>query len=79
MHMILCFPTGRVDGLLLAAGRDRLRLAIPRFNDTVELRLEEGRWISDTGETVEIESMLCDGTTAVPETTMAAGTRTFYT
>ena len=79
MHVILCFSTGRKEGLLLAVGRDRLRLAIPRFNNTVELRLEEGRWISDTGEAVEIESMLCDGTTSVPEAAMTAGTRTFYT
>ena len=78
MHMILCFPAGRVDGLLLAAGQGRLRLAIPRFNNTVELRFEEGRWMSDTGEAVEIESMLCDDTTAIPEASMTAGTQIFY-
>jgi hypothetical protein len=64
--------------MLLAVGRDRLRLAIPRSNDTLELRLEEGRWISDAGETVEIESVLWDGATAVPETAMTAGSRNFY-
>ena len=78
MHMILSLPTGRVDGLLLAVGRDRLRVAVPKSNDTVELRREEGRWISDAGETVEIESVLWDGHTAVPETVMTAGSQPFY-
>jgi len=76
--MILSYPTGPVEAVLLATGRDRLRLAVPRLNDTVELRLEEGRWISETGETVEIESVMWDGGTAVPETVMTAGTRNFY-
>ena len=78
MHMILHFPTGRVDGLLLATGRERLRLAIPQFDDIVELHLAEGRWISDTGEDVEIESILCDDTTAFPEAAMTAGTLIFH-
>jgi hypothetical protein len=76
--MILHFPTGRVDGLLLATGRDRLRLAIPQFDDTVELHFEEGRWIADTGAAVQIESMLCDSTTAIPEATMTAGSPRFH-
>jgi len=78
MHMILNFPTGRVDGLLLATGQERLRLAIPEFDDTVELRLTEGQWVSDTGEAVEIESVLCDGTNAIPEVAMTAGTLLFH-
>ena len=78
MHLILCLPSGqRVDGLLLAAGRNRLRVAIPLRNDAVELHREHDQWMSDTGEAVQIESMLCDGTTEIPDVVMSAGSRTF--
>ena len=78
MHLILCYPSGtRVDCLLLAAGRNRLRVAIPHRNDVVELHREHDCWKSDTGDTLEIESVLCDGTVAIPESVMSAGSRAF--
>jgi hypothetical protein len=79
MHLILCYPNGkRVDSLLLAAGRNRLRVAIPQCNETVELRFDQSQWVSDEGDMLEIESMLCDGTTSIPDVAMTAGSRNFY-
>ena len=68
MHMILRYSTGRrVDAVLLAGSGTRLRLAVPYLNETIELRLEEGEWFSEQGNVVEIESMVWDGQTALPQ------------
>jgi hypothetical protein len=57
--MILRYPSGRcVDGILLAAGTDRMRVVVRRLNETIELRLREGRWISERGERIEIDGWL---------------------
>lgn len=62
MHMILRYPSGRrVDGILLAAGADRLRIVVRRLNETIELRLTEGQWISDRGDRIEVEGWIADG------------------
>jgi len=59
MHMILRYPSGRrVDGILLAAGPDRLRIVVRRLNETIELRLTEGRWTSEGGDRIEVDGWL---------------------
>ena len=64
MYMILRFPSGRqIDGILLAASQDRMRIVSRRINETLELRRIEGQRFSDRGERVEIESWLADGQT----------------
>ena len=68
MFMTLSYPKGRrVDGVLLAAGRDRMRLAVRGRNETIELRMQEGRWISENGVQVELESIIWSGLTAIPQ------------
>lgn len=67
MYLILSFQTGRrTEGILLAASPGRMRIVIRRRNDTVELRLIEGRWIADDGEPVEIESWIAGEHTGIP-------------
>ena len=67
MQMILCYPTGRrVDGILLAASPTRMRLAVRSPNETIELNLEEGIWVSEDGTAVDIESVIWDGHMAIP-------------
>ena len=62
MHLILSYATGRrAEAILLAASPGRMRVVVKRLNDTIELRQEEGRWFSDDGEPVEIESWISDG------------------
>jgi hypothetical protein len=64
--MILRYPSGRrVDGLLLAAGADRLRIVVRRLNETIELRLTEGQWISEQGDRIEVEGWITEGNTGM--------------
>ena len=66
MHMILRYPSGRrVDGILLAAGADRLRIVVRRLNETIELCLTEDQWISERGDRIEIEGWLADGNAGI--------------
>jgi hypothetical protein len=68
MYMTLCFTTGRrMESVLLAASRDRMRLAVRDRNETIELRYEQGKWISEEGSVVEIDAIVWNGSTAVPE------------
>ena len=62
MYTVIVFPGGhQVDALLLAASAERLRVAIPGRGDTVEFRLIEGRWTSESGGHVELGAILAEG------------------
>ena len=67
MHVIICYESGhRSEGILLAVSSSRLRVVVQDRNaDTLELLLINGRWISEDGERVEIESLISDGKTAM--------------
>ena len=59
MHTVIVFPGGRqVDALLLAASAERLRVVIPGRGDTVEFRLIEGQWTSESGDHVDVGAIL---------------------
>jgi len=61
MHLTISYVDGRrIDAILLAASPERMRISIPDGDDAVELRMEDGVWIAETGELVEIESMILD-------------------
>jgi hypothetical protein len=67
MQVILLDQSGhRVDGVVLAAGSDRMRLAAANRLDTIELNLVEDRWLSESGEPIEIEALV-----PIPETAFA--------
>lgn len=66
MHVILSYESGkRTEGILLAVSTGRLRIVARKLNDTLELRLTGGRWISEDGSHVEIESLISDGETGM--------------
>ncbi|HEY1337416.1 MAG TPA: hypothetical protein VGF59_07885 [Bryobacteraceae bacterium] len=46
------------EALLLAAGRERLRLAVQGCRDVLECRMVAGQWFSEGGEVVEFDSMV---------------------
>jgi hypothetical protein len=55
VHILLIDSGGREqEGLLLAGGRDRMRVMIPGRPDAEELRLVEGDWMSERGAVMEI-------------------------
>jgi len=58
MHMIIRFQNGlRVEALVLAAGREQMRVIIPQDADTLALSRQNGCWQTDGGEGVEIEAL----------------------
>ena len=66
MYLLLRNGNGRiVEGALLAAGRDMMRVALRGRGDTLELRFSNVAWISGNEERFEIEAL-----TAATDTTM---------
>jgi hypothetical protein len=64
MHVILSDEIGqRTEGILLAVSTGRLRIVMRKLQDTIELCLVDGRWKTESGRPVEIESMIMDGET----------------
>ena len=62
MYVILSYASGKTaEGVLLAVSPGRLRIVLRKRNDTIELRLSEGHWVSEDGDSVEIESLVSDG------------------
>ena len=48
----------RTEAILLAAGPGCMRVVRRGQDDTVELRLSGGLWVSESGEAVEIEAVI---------------------
>ena len=59
MHVIILYPGAqRVEALALNIGRDVIRVVPHGSADTVELRLNHGRWTDENGVPVEFESFV---------------------
>ena len=59
MYMVIRFAGGIViEAVVLAKGRDRLRLAVAGFLDTVELRRVGARWFTADREPVEFDFLM---------------------
>jgi hypothetical protein len=59
MYMLIRFVGGIiVEGVLLAKGRDRLRVAASGFPETIELRRSGSRWITSGHVQVEFDFLL---------------------
>jgi hypothetical protein len=59
MLTIFRYANGRrVDGLILAAKEDLIRVVFPDNHETAELTRAAGRWVSERGEMVEIEALI---------------------
>ncbi len=50
----------------MSATQDRLRVIVPNRNETLELRLQNGVWVAENGERVEIEAIISDARDARP-------------
>jgi hypothetical protein len=58
MYLILRYhDDSRVDAILLAANRGRMRVVIRGCDDTVEFRNKNKNWVAADGSAVEIESV----------------------
>lgn len=59
MHAIIGFSDGTLhEGIVLAAGSNRMRIALREGHDTVELRRAGGQWKAENGTMVEFESLI---------------------
>jgi len=61
MYMILRYQnqTGRrVEAVLLATGSSTMRVVVKGQSDTSELIRVNGRWFTESGSALEIESMI---------------------
>ncbi len=59
MHLMLSYEDGKiVEAVVLSANGDRMRISIPNYEDTVELRSEQDGWMLESGERVEIECIV---------------------
>jgi len=61
MHLLIGYAGGIiVEGVVLAMGRDCLRVAVSGFPETIELRRTGAVWSADNGEQVEFYFVMCD-------------------
>lgn len=59
MYLLLSFADGKIiEAVVLSASVDRMRISIPGCEDVLELRNEQDFWILESGERVEIESIV---------------------
>ena len=61
MNLIICDSTKRrFEGIVLAAGKDRMRVALRGGSDVTELHRSYGEWTFENGEPVNLELLLGD-------------------
>jgi|SRR5580704_9807554 hypothetical protein len=61
MYMLIRYPVGIiVEAVVLAKGRDRLRVAAAGFPDTIELRRSGSQWFAPNREPIEFEFLMPD-------------------
>jgi hypothetical protein len=59
MRMTIRYQSGlRVEAVLLAASRDRMRVAIPSRRDAIELHKVDTVWFTEEETAVEIEALI---------------------
>ena len=47
-----------VEAVLLAANRERMRLAVASQRDTIELSKADGCWYTEKGDVIELEALI---------------------
>ena len=61
MNLIICdSKQRRLEGVVLAAGKNRIRVALRGVSDVTELRQEYSQWTLETGERVNLELLMGD-------------------
>jgi hypothetical protein len=61
MYMLIRYPVGIiVEAVVLAKGRNRLRVAAAGFPDTIELRRVGSQWFTSARQPVEFEFLMSD-------------------
>jgi len=59
MYLLMRYQDGStVEALILAKGKDRMRIAVAGLPDAMELRRAGRRWLTPDQETVEFDFMM---------------------
>ena len=59
MFILIRYPVGVVvEGVVLASGRNKMRIAAAGFADTLELRRSGSNWIDSNREVVELDFLM---------------------
>jgi hypothetical protein len=78
MYVILRNDFGETtEGVLLAAGRNVMRIGPRGLSDTLELRLSHDRWIADGGEEFELDALVAATDSAMSDLGAALRIQTF--
>ena len=65
MYLLIRYPSDiLVEGLALAKGENRIRVAVAGFLDTLELTRSGEHWFTETGQLVEFEFLMSDSAMA---------------
>jgi hypothetical protein len=59
MYLLIRYPVGIiVEAVVLAKGRNRMRVAAAGFPDTIELRRSGPQWFTETSQPVEFDFLM---------------------
>jgi hypothetical protein len=62
MYLLIRYPVGIiVEAVVLAKGRNRMRVAAAGFPDTVELRRSGSQWFAEASQPVEFDFLMTGG------------------
>jgi len=59
-----------VEAVVLKASRNRMRVAIAGYADSLELKRDGGEWLLETGERVTLEFLLSDAPASASDAPM---------
>jgi hypothetical protein len=61
MYLLVRYPVGIIlEAMVLAKGRNRLRIVVAGFPDTIELKRSGSQWFTASHQAVEFEFLLSD-------------------
>jgi len=78
MYLLMSYPAGiTLEAVILAKGRNRMRIVVAGLPDTVELKRSGEAWLAE-GQPVEFEFLMAAGaeSAAAPASARACETRT---
>jgi hypothetical protein len=59
MYLLIRYPVGIiVEGVVLAKGSNRMRVAAAGFPDTIELKSSGSQWFTETNQPIEFDFLM---------------------
>jgi hypothetical protein len=62
MYLLMRHPAGiTFEAVILARGKNRMRVVVSGFPDTIELRRFGSQWFDEEQQPMELEFLMCSG------------------